>query len=281
MPSALASTASRTSRLASAPIRDRASSSSAASGSGSEGIRCTAARGAVQAATPGGSGRLVARTSRRRPAASRARSRVRRSEVGSAQCRSSRTSTAGAVATRRDTTERQAANVARWSSPGLIRPSAAPGGRPIMRASSGNTSSPARAARTRSRAGRTTARAGRGSRPPSWPAAAGTGRTGWTRRRRRSAPPATRIPRRRAAAALLHQAGLAEPGLAGHQHDRAVAAHRLAQGRAERRQLGLPAHQRAAPAGPGPAARGPGPGLAQVGRGQRGRAGRHAGWRPR
>ena len=38
-----------------------------------------------------------------------------------------------------------------------------------------------------------------------------------------------------APAALLHQAGLAEPGLAGHQHDRAVTAGRLAQGGAERR----------------------------------------------
>ncbi len=60
---------------------------------------------------------------------------------------------AGPAATRRDTSVRQAAKVCFWSSPGPIRPSAAPGGRPIMRASSGNRSPARAAASTRSRAG--------------------------------------------------------------------------------------------------------------------------------
>ena len=160
LPSARSRTASRTSRPAPSPSRELASSSSAAPGSGPRGMRCTS--GPAAGSRPKGPAssppaRLVPSTSRRRPWARRARSWVRRSEVGSAQCRSSRTSTTGAVATSRDTTQRQAANVSRCSSPGPLRPSAAPGARPIMRASSGNRSSPRMAASVRSRAGRTTA----------------------------------------------------------------------------------------------------------------------------
>ena len=97
-------------------MSDRASSSSARPGQRAEDDpvhRRGAERASLEAGHLGrpAPGRLVARTSRRRPAASRARSRVRRSEVGSAQCRSSRTSTVGPAATRRETSERQAANV--------------------------------------------------------------------------------------------------------------------------------------------------------------------------
>ena len=67
-------------------------------------------------------GRLVAISSSDRSAASSASSVVRRSEVGSAHCRSSRTSAVGPTAANRATRARIAANVCRCSSSGPIRP---------------------------------------------------------------------------------------------------------------------------------------------------------------
>ena len=132
-----------------------------------------------------------------------------------------------------------------------------------MRASSGNRSPARTAASTRSRAGPVTAAgwSGRHSRPVGQQLlveAVGRGRGVGG-----AAPLQPPGAAGHAPAALLHQAGLAEPGLAGHQHDRAVTARRFAQGRAERGQFGLPSDQRAA--GAEPVARDARHGRAQVG----------------
>ena len=102
----------------------------------------------LQLADPGsGSGRRVASTRNGPEEASVASSPVSRSEVGSDQCRSSRASTVGPMLDQASQQRPHSRNVMCWSSAGLICARCAPpapGGKPIMCASTGRSLCPSR-----------------------------------------------------------------------------------------------------------------------------------------
>ena len=156
-----------TSLPASSPTIERASSSSASSLRGASstlrnGQRELASKAVSSAETPGsGSGRLVASSNRGVSCASAASSSVSRSDVGSAQCKSSSTRTVGPFAASLVITARTEAKVARWNPSGLNPARRTPSARvrnPIMWARKAVCStSPANTAfMARSSAGRTT-----------------------------------------------------------------------------------------------------------------------------
>ena len=123
----------------------------------------SAARSASSPPTPGsGSGRRVHSNNNGPPAASVAISPVRRRDVGSDQCRSSRARTVGPRERRLVRTKRTAEKVWCCNSAGPIRAtyaSSGPGGKPSIQANNetGSLSFPNTARRAASRAGRTTA----------------------------------------------------------------------------------------------------------------------------
>src|SRR3984957_16056855 len=128
---------------------------------------------------------------------------------------------------------------------------------PIIRASGGSRFAfPIRLASARSRAG--------------WSLAAGSsGRAAALQPERQSAA-ARADPSDEALSALLDQAGLAEPGLAGQHDDRPLALDRLPERGFEDPHLGVAADQRGSPAhSPGPPLAEPRPGRLQVAGDQR------------